>query len=216
MAGRGGHPGNNGNGDKDGSRLPNGQVPRDNESNIRFNMELFTLKVIDLKDPEAIAERYATYLGLCAEWNKRPTIEGMCFVMGFNRDELLRYRKGQRTVLRDRLSPEAELTLQKCLDSMAEMWSQAMNNNGYRNPVAGIFVGKNNFGYSDTSESVIRHETIQAAPDRKALAEKYGAALPEAVPAEDLVIEPPREKPKPKRKAPAKRKSAKRKPKPRG
>lgn len=60
-----------------------------------------------------------------------------------------------------------------------------MQNNGYRNPVTGIFLGKNNFGYRDESQTVIKHEDAAQGPTKAELEAKYMAALP----AEDVTIE---------------------------
>ncbi|MBY4798337.1 hypothetical protein K6V98_08260 [Collinsella sp. AGMB00827] len=145
--------------------------------------------MVDMADPEAVRRRALEYLDLCAQYDTKPLVSGLCIVMGTNRDEVTKWAKGQKTSLGYRLSPESSLELQNALANLEVLWEFAMQNNGYRNPVTGIFLGKNNFNYKDISETVIRHESASAGPSRAQLAEKYAAALP----AEDVRVEDPDE-----------------------
>ena len=66
-----------------------------------------------------------------------------------------------------------------------------MQNGGYAYPVTGIFLGKNNFGYKDESETLVTHSSERKGPTMAELESKYAQALPEEVPAEDVVIQVP-------------------------
>ena len=59
---------------------------------------------------------------------------------------------------------------------MENMWETYMNS-GKVNPVAGIFLGKNNFGYSDKQEYVLTPNTQSDNDyDADAIRERYIAA----------------------------------------
>ena len=163
------------------------KVPQRNEDSIAFVMEYMSWPAIDVADAEAVDQRVRDYLRLCAEWNTKPLFAGLCVVLGTNSAEVRRWARGERTGLGEKLSPESALVLEKSLENLEVLWEFAMQNDGYRNPVTGIFLGKNNFGYKDTSENVIRHETAAQGPTKAQLEAKYAAALP----AEDVVVEHP-------------------------
>ena len=60
---------------------------------------------------------------------------------------------------------------------MEFMWENMMQN-GKINPVSGIFLGKNNFGYQDKQEYVLTPNQMGEIQDVKAIEAKY-AELPE-------------------------------------
>jgi hypothetical protein len=60
---------------------------------------------------------------------------------------------------------------------MENLWEDYMQN-GKINPVSGIFLGKNNFGYADKQEYVLTPNQQQEDVDPKLIEEKY-AELPE-------------------------------------
>ncbi len=80
--------------------------------------------------------------------------------------------------------------MQKSFGLFEVSWDTTFLQNGFMSPVTGIFYAKNNFGHKDESETVVRHADTSKGPDVKALQEKYAAAIPESVPAEDVVVEP--------------------------
>lgn len=166
---------------------PNSQVPSNNRESIDFVTELMSLPAIDLSDPQAIYNRFEEYTALCARHNSKVIIAGMCSALGFTRQELIDWGNGRNPSLDERLrTPEARTALKNCIEKLEVFWEFAMQNDGYRNPVTGIFIAKNNFDYKDTSETLVRHQTERLGPSREQLAEKYAKSLP----AEDVVIEP--------------------------
>lgn len=189
--GSGGHP--NSWNRKIGHENPYSKVPENNDAGISFTMELMNLPTFDLGDADALQQRILDYLSMCRRYETKPLISGLCLAIGSNREEVMNWTKGQRNRLAERLSPESGRVLQKSLESLEVLWEFSFQNDGYRNPVTGIFVAKNNFGYKDTTESVVRHERTEQGPTRAQLEAKYQAAIP----ADDVVIElPPDPKPK--------------------
>lgn len=176
--------------------LPNNVVPTNNAEAIDMLTEMLLWDTPDISDANAVATRVSEYFDLCKRHNSKVLISGLCTSLGLTRNELVEWSKGKRTRLTELLSPESASVLQKSLQMLEVNWEFAFANNGYRSPVTGIFLGKNNFGYKDESTNIVKHEDTEVAPDRAKLAAKYAAALPEepepapSIPAKDVVIEP--------------------------
>lgn len=175
-------------------------VPETNQDAIGLMEELFSWPMIDLSVAGQIRQRYAEYLDLCKRHNSKPLISGLALAMGTTRSEYMRHAAGKNTALTARLTSESDQELKRCFDFLEVCWEQAMQNNGYRQPVAGIFLGKNNFGYKDTSETIVHRGSSQSGPSRAELEAKYSQALPqEAIDVRVEVIDEP-ERPKPRHK----------------
>ena len=167
-------------GNRDGwKNAPNNQRPQRQSDSIAFIRELVTWPAIDLRDPEAMLQRFNDYTDLCERYKSRVLVSGLCNSMGLTRDDVLAWSKGKNCMLNRVLSPESASMLKNILRMLEVDWEFAMQNNGYRNPVTGIFLGKNNFGYSDESVNVVKHEESDRGPSREALQAKYQAALPD-------------------------------------
>lgn len=162
-------------------QAPSTQVPKTNAESIDFVMTYMQWPSIDLADPEQVKQRGLDYFALCEQYGTKPLISAFCIVMGTTRGELLRWSKGQRSSLADKLSADSEQIFKNFVSNLEVFWEYAMQNDGYRNPVSGIFLGKNNFGYRDQSETIVRHENIQAGATKEQLEAKYMAAIPQEV-----------------------------------
>ena len=176
---------------------PNGEVPATTRASIEMARRMLFWPEVDLADPQAVMGRYERYLDLCDELGSKVLVSGLCAAFGITRGELMEWSKGARTGFSERLSPESSRVFKKIIDFLEVSWEAAMANDGYRNPVTGIFLGKNNFGYRDESQTVVRHEDSRSGPSVRELQARYGdvaaASLPDppSVPAEDVTIEPP-------------------------
>ena len=71
------------------------------------------------------------------------------------------------------ISTESMEIIQRTCRNMELLWEQLMLN-GKTNPVSGIFMGKNNFGYQDKQEYVLTPNDPLGAPrDVEAIEQKY-------------------------------------------
>lgn len=168
-----------------GGNAPNSQRPDNQADTIAMNMELFDMPSIDIGDPDALRQRWFDYQMLCERYGSKILISGFCSAIGVSRPEILNWSAGKRTRLDNLLSPASAEILKKILQMFEVSWESAMQNNGYRNPVAGIFLGKNNFGYKDESQTIVKHEDAAQGPSKAELEAKYMAALP----AEDVHVQ---------------------------
>ena len=130
--------------------------PGDNQKYISVSMKLFNLPSIDLHDPEQVQNRLDEYFAIHFEADLKPTVAGMAMALGINRRRLWEIRSGAKmggTTEYD--LPTLTLdSIKKAYDFMENLWENYMQN-GKINPVSGIFLGKNNFGYQDKTEYVV-------------------------------------------------------------
>ena len=131
--------------------------PGDNAKYLAVSMKLFNLPTIDLKDPEQVEQRLAEYFQIHFEADLKPTVAGMGMALnGMDRRRLWEIRTGAKmggTTEYD-LPTTTLVAIKKAYKLMENLWENYMQN-GKINPVSGIFLGKNNFGYQDKTEYVV-------------------------------------------------------------
>lgn len=145
--------------------------PGDNRLYIQISAKLMEMPEIDLKDPAQVAKRLGEYFSLMADNDTKPTVAGLGLALGLDRRRLWEIRNDN---LEHRsLPPETVDLIKKAHKVMENLWENYMNN-GKINPVTGIFMGKNQFGYQDKSEVVLTpNNPLGDARDTKALEAQY-------------------------------------------
>jgi hypothetical protein len=103
----------------------------------------------------------------------KPTVKGLCNALGgISRNTLRLWYNGDY-----RGETHTEI-VRKAYDLLEELWEHYMLN-GKINPVSGIFLGKNNFGYQDKQELMLTPNQNAIDPaDAETIAKKY-AELPD-------------------------------------
>ena len=133
----------------------------DNSKYLAVSMQLMNLPEIDLKDSEQVIERLNLYFQIHADNDMKPTVAGMGLALnGMDRRRLWEIRTDNYGTQKS-LSELPTLTkdaIKKAYKMMENMWENYMQN-GKINPVSGIFLGKNNFGYQDKTEYVVTPNT---------------------------------------------------------
>ena len=128
--------------------------PGDNTKYLEVSMKLMALPDIDLKDPDQVAKRLEEYFAIQSAADLKPTVAGLGLALnGMDRRRLWEIR----TDVPDRNNTLPTLTrdlIKKAYKIMENLWENYMQN-GKINPVSGIFLGKNNFGYQDKTEYVV-------------------------------------------------------------
>ena len=130
--------------------------PGDNAKYLAVGLKLFNLPPVDLKKPEMVEERLNEFFAIHAEADMKPTVSGMAMSLGMDRRRLWEIRSGAK------MGGHTELDLptltvdyiKRAYNYMEILWENYMQN-GKINPVSGIFLGKNNFGYQDKTEYVV-------------------------------------------------------------
>jgi len=128
----------------------------DNAKILGVNIKLFNMSKVDLHDPDAVAERLTEFFMLYAENDMKPTVAGMGMALGLDRRRLWEIKTGNTHGRGDidTLPSGTRDCIKKAYGLMENMWESYMNS-GKINPVSGIFLGKNNFGYQDKQEMVL-------------------------------------------------------------
>jgi hypothetical protein len=131
--------------------------PGDNSKYILVTMQLMSMPDIDLHDPEQVQERLAEYFRIHAENDMKPTVAGMGLALnGMDRRRLWEIKTGNYHTSKELSDLPTATTdvIKRAYKFMETMWENYMQN-GKINPVSGIFLGKNNFGYQDKTEYVV-------------------------------------------------------------
>lgn len=132
--------------------------PGDNSKYIAVSMQLMKLPDIDLHDSEQVEKRLEEYFTIQFENDLKPTVAGMGLALnGMDRRRLWEIRTDVPDRNKD-LPTSTRDAIKKAYKLMENLWENYMQN-GKINPVSGIFLGKNNFGYQDKTEYVVTPNT---------------------------------------------------------
>lgn len=127
----------------------------DNTKYLSHDMKIAMLPDIDMNDQQAIQERINLYFSICADDDIKPTIESLALAFHVSRFVLYDWMNDRTG---NRINQESKHTIKRAYDIINSYYAHMMNN-GKINPVAGIFLMKNNYGYKDTTDYVINANT---------------------------------------------------------
>lgn len=149
----------------------------DNTKFLQLNMELFNMPSFKIRDAteEEIIQRLNDYFVLYAKYDMKPTVAGMAIALGTNRQTLWAIThdgpmggRGNEVTL-----PKNKTDLIKNAYNLLEnLWENYMVS-GKINPVSGIFLGKNNYGYQDKTEYVVTPKTDSDEYSAADIRERY-------------------------------------------
>ena len=130
--------------------------PGDNAKYVLLGAKLFNLPSIDLYDPQQVNDRLNEFFQIHAEADMKPTVSGMGMALGLDRRRLYEIKTGNYHTSKglSELPTSTTVSIKKAYEYMEILWENYMQN-GKINPVSGIFLGKNNFGYQDKTEYVV-------------------------------------------------------------
>ncbi len=153
--------------------------PGDNTKYLNHNIQISMLPSIDTADPKQVEKRIYEYFQICGENDMKPSMAGMALAIGITREALWRWSVG------DTRSDTHRNTIKKAVQMLDAQMVDYMQN-GKINPVSGIFLMKNSFGYKDQQEVVVTPNAPlgdQVSPDE--LRERYIESMPEELPPSD-------------------------------
>ena len=132
----------------------------DNTKYLAVSLQLMNLPDIDLKDPNQVIDRLNEYFRIHAENDMKPTVAGMGMALGLDRRRLWEIKTGNYGTQKslEELPTLTKDSIKKAYKLMENLWENYMQN-GKINPVSGIFLAKNNFGYQDKTEYVVTPNT---------------------------------------------------------
>lgn len=117
---------------------------------IRHAKGLWELDPIDLADERQVQERIGWFFDYCMKADMKPTMSGLAMALGIESRSLRRWASGEQPF-------SSSTSIKKATEFLENLWENYMLN-GKVNPVTGIFIAKNQFGYKDRSESVVSLE----------------------------------------------------------
>lgn len=137
-----------------------------NSAIAQITLTIATLDKIDLDNANEVYQRALKYFNICIENGIKPTQEGMASALKISPFTLRNWLQGGgnktkevREVLNWIQSTLQMMTIQNMID-------------GNLNPISGIFISKNNFGYTN-DEKVIVEKVQEEKPDIDAILSKY-------------------------------------------
>ncbi len=125
--------------------------PGDNTKYISHSLTISSWPNVNIEDVNQVNDRITKYFQLCAENDMKPSVEGLALAFGTNRVTLWRWINGVES---KHVPQEVRNTLKKAHSIINNLMVEFMQN-GKINPVAGIFLMKNNMAYTDTTEVVV-------------------------------------------------------------
>lgn len=133
-----------------------GVEPGDNSRFLDHELKVMNLSPIDRGDDGQVKARIVEYFELCRDDDMKPTVSGLAASLGVDRRTLWQYKVGEVRV-------SSSDTIKKAYDLLERMWEDYMQS-GKINPVSGIFLGKNNFAYTDKQEITLKNGTASNDP----------------------------------------------------
>jgi hypothetical protein len=134
---------------------------------IRHAMASWDLPPVDISDEKQVEERILWYLNNCEVNDVKPGLVGVCNALGIDKRTL--YQWGQGQYRGETHTP----VIKKVYKILEEIWENNMNS-GKINPVVGIFLGKNHFGYADKQDVVITpNSPLGDTKDEGEIRERY-------------------------------------------
>ena len=141
-------------------------LPECDDGIMKLNIDMLNLPKLDTGDREQVVDRINWYFKKCQEYMVKPGVAGLCAAIGISRAEWWNWGNGTHRDYKDIVE-----RVRAILDSFMECYMQQ----GRINPVAGIFLMKNNFGYTDKNEVVVtpNQNPLGEGKSAEELARKY-------------------------------------------
>ncbi len=150
--------------------------PGDNALYLQNSLEIMRLPKITLDDPEVVQNRIDEYFAIRFRQDMKPTVSSLAMALGISRKDLwclVNDQPWNGQGWKPKLKPEVSNAVKNAYRIMETLWEDYMQN-GKINPVSGIFLGKNNYGYRDSQEVVLTPNAQRDAErDPEELNQKY-------------------------------------------
>jgi transposase-like protein len=123
----------------------------DNSKYLTNALAMWDWQAPDMTSKEDVTSRIKSYFQLCIDDDMKPSVEGLAFAFGVHRKTLWKwvYQNGNRNI-----PEEVREQLRKAYEVLNVQMANYMQN-GKINPVAGIFLMKNNMDYEDKKEITV-------------------------------------------------------------
>lgn len=136
--------------------VPNAK-PGDMTKYLNLNTEIFNLPDIDLRNLDDVSNRLNEYFNIYAKYDTKPTVAGMAIALGMSRQTLYSIAtdsNGGGGGYKNNLPRAVSDCIKKAYVLLENLHENYMMD-GKVNPVTGIFMAKNHYGYVDKTEHVV-------------------------------------------------------------
>ena len=159
-----------------GKRRPDSTAnvtPEENKLFIMHALAVEALPPIDTDDAEAVYKRILEYFRMCIDSGLKPNLAGMAHALGVERQTITLWegRDGGRMKKPD----DVIYALKRGRVLLNELMEMYMNE-GKINPIAGIFLMKNNLGYSNADSPSEQNVPVEQLKSMKDLEARYLAS----------------------------------------
>lgn len=135
-------------------------------TNLRLSKTLYNLPMIDLDNLQELEERTEWYFNRCQLDSIKPSMAGLCAAYGISRRTMHAWQAGGKGVKFQKFVERIMIVLEAAMESYMT--------SGQINPVSGIFLMKNHFGYTDKQElAVTATHLMGEAEDKEKLRQHY-------------------------------------------
>ena len=134
-----------------GSKPP---IPGRNKQILESALAAWNLPKVDTKDTQAVQERIEMYLKYCVDNDVAPSVTGCANWLHVTWSTLSLWYSGARA------TAEHHRIMVQFYGIVQDIWAQKMDG-GDINPVSGIFMGKNFFGFKDSQEITVQNNSSQ-------------------------------------------------------
>ena len=117
----------------------------DNAKYLKHALAIRKMPAIDTRNPEDVEARIDLYFQCCMENDMKPTVKGFCNALRISKTTLWNWKTGNY-----RAGTHEEVIV-RAYDVLEALWEDYMMN-GKINPMSGVFLGINNYGYKDVKQ----------------------------------------------------------------
>ena len=128
--------------------------PGDNSKYLGVSLQLMNMPKIDMNDSYAVAIRLNEFFQIHSDNDMKPTVAGLGLALnGLDRRRLWEIKTGNYRPYSklEELPSEVSDLIQKAYKIMENLWGNYMQN-GKINPIAGMLLGTNNYGYLNANK----------------------------------------------------------------
>lgn len=149
----------------------NAEIPEgDNNKYTNMALSIMRMPKIDMRNPGQVQARIEEYFQLCADLDMKPGVAAIGLALGVDRRRLWEINSDIPNT-NVKVPQETRDIIKMAYNSLEVLWESYMAN-GKVNPVTGIFLAKNNFGYQDKQEYVLSPKPA-TTPDPDVVIAKY-------------------------------------------
>jgi len=123
----------------------------DNALYLQQTMKMWRWPKVDMREPEQVEARVLQYFQMCIDDDTKPSVAGLAYAFGVDRKTLWAWVNGIDSAY---IPAESRNLIKKAYSTLTVQMENYMQN-GKINPVAGIFLMKNNMDYKDKQEVVL-------------------------------------------------------------